>query len=75
MCITLLFILLILLIIIIFLLTLKKNNESFDNLESNLFTYDSCCDEKEIRACETYGKTGVCNYNQKNKLCVCQDSY
>ena len=75
MCITLLFILLIILLIVIILIMLKKNIESYDNLESNLFTYDSCCNEKQIRACETYGKTGVCNYNENNKLCVCQDSF
>lgn len=75
MCITLLFIILILLIIIIILIICKKKIESFDNLESNLFTYDTCCTEKQIRDCETYGKTGVCNYNQNDKSCVCQDSF
>ena len=43
----------------------RQNNiiDSFDNLESNLFTYDTCCTQSEIATCEKYGKTGVCNYN------------
>ena len=70
-----LFIIFILLLIIIFLMIYKKNTESFDNLESNLYSYDTCCTEDDIRKCETYGRTGVCNYNDNNMGCICQDSF
>ena len=60
--------------IIVSLIIYKKNTESFDNLESNLYSYDTCCTEEQIRSCETYGKTGVCDY-YNNKKCMCQDSF
>ena len=49
--------------------------DNFDNLESNLFTYDSCCNQEQIRHCETYGKTGVCNYILNDNSCLCQNSF
>ena len=66
--------------IFIFLLLILMHHQiividRFDNLESNLFTYDSCCNEDEIKHCETYGKTGVCNYILNNKSCLCQNSF
>jgi hypothetical protein len=66
--------------IFIFLLLLSifyynKNIDNFDNLESNLFTYDSCCNQEDIKHCETYGKTGVCNYILNNNSCLCQNSF
>lgn len=66
--------------IFIFLLLLSifyynKNIDNFDNLESNLFTYDSCCSQEDIKHCETYGKTGVCNYILNNNSCLCQNSF
>lgn len=64
-----------LLIIIILIVLNKRNKESFDNLESNLYTYDTCCKEDEIQKCQTYGKTGVCNYNLNDKSCSCQSAY
>ena len=53
----------------------KKNKEQFDNLEHNLYSYDTCCNEKEIKNCESYGKTGVCNYRDHNKSCICQNAF
>lgn len=75
MCTKMLFIIFILLLTIIFLIIYNKNVESYNNLESNLYSYDTCCTEKQIRKCETYGKTGVCNYNQDNMSCMCQESF
>lgn len=75
MCTKMLFIIFILLLIIIFLIIFKNNVESYDNLESNLYSYDTCCTEKNIRDCQTYGKTGVCNYNKNNISCICQDVF
>jgi len=53
----------------------KIQKEFFDNLENNLFSYDTCCSQNEIKNCESYGKTGVCNYRENNKTCMCQDSF
>jgi hypothetical protein len=63
------------LIIIIYLMVSKKNTEFFDNLESNLYTYDTCCTEKQIKNCESYGNTGVCDYNNNINSCICQNSF
>jgi uncharacterized protein YxeA len=68
--------LLIIILIIISLIVYKKQIiDSFDNLESNLYTYDSCCTQDNIANCEKYGKTGVCNYYKDNKSCMCQNSF
>lgn len=53
----------------------RKPIDSFDNLENNLYTYDSCCTQEDIAHCQTYGKTGVCNYNKNNKSCLCQNAF
>lgn len=53
----------------------KKNIDKFDNMEHNIYTFDSCCTEKEKENCMTYGKTGVCNYYKKNGECLCQNAY
>jgi len=53
----------------------KAQVDSFDNLENNLYSYDTCCSQKEIAHCQTYGKTGVCNYSSNDKSCVCQNSF
>lgn len=69
------FILGILLAGLVFLNKRKSIIDSFDNLQDNLFTYDSCCSQQEIAHCETYGKTGVCNYNNNTKSCLCQNAF
>ena len=55
----------------------RKQLDSFDNLQNNLYTYDSCCSQEKIAQCQTYGKTGVCySNNDKNcKSCVCQNAF
>ena len=60
-------------IVIIFILIVYKKEviDKFDNLENNIFTYDTCCKENQIADCEKYGRTGMC-YNNK---CVCLDAY
>ena len=60
---------------LIFFYKRKAQIDSFDNLQDNLFTYDSCCTQEEIAHCQTYGKTGVCNYSSNNKSCVCQNAF
>lgn len=66
----------ILFIAIIFFICMCKNKriDNFDNLESNLYTYDTCCNELEKQNCMKYGKTGVCNYYKNNNTCLCQNS-
>jgi len=69
-------IILVIIAIIIFLMfTRNKIIDNFDNLESNLYTYDSCCLEGEKENCMKYGKTGVCNYFKNNNECLCQNAY
>lgn len=60
---------------LIFFYKRKDQVDSFDNLENNLYSYDTCCSPKEIAHCQTYGKTGVCNYYQNNKSCLCQNAF
>lgn len=64
-----------LLFIIIIIMSLHKTVDSFDNLTSNLYTYDTCCSASQIQNCQKYGKTGVCNYNLNNNSCICQNAY
>jgi uncharacterized membrane protein len=65
----------ILLISGLFIINLYKYQiDSFDNLESNLYSYDKCCSEEDIVNCMKYGKTGVCNYNDA-KSCICQNAF
>ena len=72
---TLIFFIILILIIFLIFVCRKVIIDNFDNLENNIFTYDTCCTEKEIAHCETYGKTGVCNYLKNNKSCLCQNAY
>ena len=69
-----LLILLFLIIIIIIGVLFFYKNKSIDSF-SNLYTTDNCCTEQNIATCEKYGKTGVCNYFENNKECMCQDSF
>ncbi len=72
-------IIIILVIILILLLFIIRNNklkmEKFDNLEDNLYTFDTCCTEKQKQQCMTYGKTGNCNYNKNIGSCFCQNAF
>ena len=71
-----LFVLIFIIFIIILICMLKKNIiDSFDNMEHNLYTYDTCCDETQKEKCMTYGKSGVCNYYKNNNSCLCQNAY
>jgi hypothetical protein len=71
-----LLVILIILIILIMFITYKftKNKLTVDSF-SNLYTKDNCCNQDEIAQCETYGKTGVCNYYKNNNSCMCQNSF
>ena len=60
---------------LIFFYKRKATIDSFDNLEHNLYSYDSCCTQEDIAKCQTYGKTCVCNYYQNNKSCLCQNAF
>ena len=53
----------------------RNNIDKFDNMEDNIYTFDTCCTEKEKENCMTYGKTGVCNYYKNNGNCLCQNAY
>ena len=61
-------------IIVFFIIKSYMHTESFDNNKSDLFTYDSCCTQKQIADCEKYGKTGVCNYDKNDNSCMCQNA-
>lgn len=61
--------------VLIFFYKRKAQVDSFDNLENNLYSYDTCCSQQEIAHCQTYGKTGVCNYSTNDKSCVCQNAF
>ena len=41
----------------------------------NVYTDSSCCSQKQIAKCETYGRTGVCDYDKNDKSCMCQDGF
>jgi len=58
-------------IIVLAIFNNKKNKELF----SNIFTNDKCCNQKNIEECNKYGQSGVCNYQQNNKSCLCQNAY
>jgi hypothetical protein len=61
--------------IILIVIFYKKNIDKFENMEDNIYTFDTCCSEKEKEHCMTYGKTGVCNYYKNNGECLCQNAY
>lgn len=67
----------IILIFIIILICLYDNKiiDSFDNMEDNSYTFDTCCSAEENEKCRTYGKTGVCNYNKDDGSCLCQNAF
>lgn len=71
---TLLIIILICLFFIIANILLKNSViDNFDN--TDVFTKQSCCNEKQIKFCEKWGKTGVCNFQSSNKSCMCLDAF
>ena len=49
---------------------IHRRREKFENL----FTNGSCCSEDQIRECNTFGKSGVCNYFKNNNSCLCQNA-
>jgi hypothetical protein len=67
----------IILIFIIILICMSNNKiiDSFDNMEDNLYTFDTCCTEQQNEKCMTYGKTGVCNYFKNDSSCLCQNAF
>ena len=71
------FIFLIIIIIILLIIMIFHNKviDSFDNLVPDLYTFDTCCNENQIANCQTYGKTGVCNFYKNNKSCICQNAF
>jgi hypothetical protein len=66
-----LFFIFFILLIFAIIIRITLNTESFTN---NHFSNDTCCTESQIRDCETYGKSGVCNYYNNNS-CICQDAF
>jgi len=67
-----LIIIIIFLIFIIYLLSSSKIIDRFDN--TDVYTKQSCCNEKNIKYCESWGKTAVCNFNG-DKSCMCLDAF
>jgi hypothetical protein len=65
-----LIIIIIILIFIIYFLLPIKIIDKFNNL----YTKQSCCNEKYIKYCESWGKTGVCNFDG-SKSCMCLDAF
>jgi len=47
--------------------------DNFDN--TDLYTKQSCCNEQQIKFCEKWGKTGVCNFQSSDKSCMCLDAF
>jgi hypothetical protein len=68
------FLIILTLLIILILFILYKNRLTVDSF-TNKFSKDNCCNQNEIAQCETYGKTGVCNYYKNNNSCMCQNSF
>ena len=67
----------VILFIIVLILTLlyyKRKVVKQENFKNDRYTNGKCCTEMEIQKCESYGKTGVCNYNENNKSCLCQNA-
>ena len=62
-------------IIVLAIFNNKKNKELFTNNPIDIFTNDKCCSQKNIGECNKYGQSGVCNYQQNNKSCLCQNAY
>jgi Na+/melibiose symporter-like transporter len=64
-----LFLLFFIIFIVIYYYIYLQKNEKFNNK----FTNDKCCNEDEIKKCEKYGKIAICNYNENNNTCICQN--
>jgi hypothetical protein len=62
-------------IIVLAIFNNKKNKELFSNNPVDIFTNDKCCNQNNIEECNKYGQSGVCNYQQNNKSCLCQKAY
>ena len=62
-------------IIVLAIFNNNKNKELFTNNPIDIFTNDKCCNQQNIEECNKYGQSGVCNYQQNNKSCLCQKSY
>jgi 5-bromo-4-chloroindolyl phosphate hydrolysis protein len=55
---------------------LLKHSVIIDNFDNtDLYTKQSCCNEKQIKFCEKWGKTGVCNFQSSDKSCMCLDAF
>lgn len=75
---SLLIIILICIICLLFIIAniLLKHSVIIDNFDNtDVFTKQSCCNEQQIKFCEKWGKTGVCNFQLSNKLCMCLDAF
>lgn len=66
---------LIFLFILLIIIFTNRNIDNFENMEDNIYTYDTCCSPQQKNHCMTYGKTGVCNYYKKDQSCLCQNAY
>jgi hypothetical protein len=62
-------------IIVLAIFNSNKNKELFTNNPIDIFTNDKCCNQKNIEECNKYGQSGVCNYQQNNKSCLCQNAF
>jgi hypothetical protein len=62
-------------IIVLAIFNNNKNKELFTNNPVDIFTNDKCCNQQNIEECNKYGQSGVCNYQQNNKSCLCQKAY
>lgn len=55
---------------------LLKNNTIIDNFDNtDMYTKQSCCNEQQIKFCEKWGKTGICNFQSSDKSCMCLDAF
>lgn len=61
-------------IFIAFLLYYYRKGVKHEGFLTDKYTNGKCCTEDEIQKCESYGKTGVCNYNRNDKSCLCQNA-
>lgn len=62
-------------IIVLAIFNNNKNKELFTNNPVDIFTNDKCCTLQNIEECNKYGQSGVCNYQQNNNSCLCQNAY
>ena len=71
----LIFLIILLIFVIIIIIYNFNRTELVKDSFSNLYTNSNCCNQNEIANCETYGKTGVCNYYKNDNSCMCQNSF